>query len=65
MLPAADEALATLERARVFANLDARSGFWQVPVHKDYVVEHIHHTRGATKTSRGWLWVSHQHLNIS
>lgn len=49
MLPAADEALTLLERARVFTNLDARSGFWQVPVHKDYGVEHIHHTRGRLK----------------
>lgn len=35
ILPAVDETLAKLEGARVFTNLDATSGFWQVPLHKD------------------------------
>lgn len=35
ILPAVDETLAKLEGARVFTKLDATSGFWQVPLHKD------------------------------
>lgn len=35
ILPAVDETLAKLEGAKVFTKLDATSGFWQVPLHKD------------------------------
>ena len=35
IFPAVDETLAKLEGARVFTKLDATSGFWQVPLHKD------------------------------
>ena len=35
ILPAVDKTLARLEGATVFTKLDATSGFWQVPLHKD------------------------------
>ncbi|KAF7216671.1 putative LOC107394635-like protein [Nothobranchius furzeri] len=35
ILPAVDDTLAQLEGAKVFSKLDATSGFWQVPLHKD------------------------------
>lgn len=35
ILPAVDETLAKLDGARVFTKLNATSGFWQVPLHKD------------------------------
>ena len=35
ILTAVDETLAKLDGARVFTKLDATSGFWQVPLHKD------------------------------
>lgn len=35
ILPAVDETLAKLEGARFFTKLDATSGFWQVPLHKE------------------------------
>nr|XP_054588665.1 uncharacterized protein LOC129153481 [Nothobranchius furzeri] len=36
ILPAVDDTLAQLEGAKVFSKLDATSGFWQGPLHKDY-----------------------------
>lgn len=35
ILPAVGKTLAQLEGAKVFSKLDATSGFWQVPLHKD------------------------------
>ena len=33
-LPAVEQALAQLAEARVFSNIDANSGFWQIPLAK-------------------------------
>lgn len=35
ILPAVDDTLAQLEGAAIFSKLDATSGFWQIPLHKD------------------------------
>ena len=35
ILPAVDETLAKVDGAIVFSKLDATSGFWQIPLHKD------------------------------
>ena len=34
-LPSVEESLSKLRGAKVFSKLDANSGFWQIPLHKD------------------------------
>lgn len=38
ILPAVEETLAKLQRAKIFTKLDANSGFWQVPLTKESAV---------------------------
>ncbi|KAK7106806.1 hypothetical protein V1264_018020 [Littorina saxatilis] len=35
MIPTVDETIQQLEGSKVFSRLDARSGFWQIPLHED------------------------------
>ncbi len=55
-LPAMDEITAKLSGATVFSSLDAASGFFQIPLHRDSCKLTIHHTVWQIQLQAAAVW---------